>query len=112
MKTKYYHFRDEKSRPIVTVCILETENGCYSGMSLCSQNDNPDKSLGRLISFNRAMKVFENEHFDNMYPINRIEAKDVIQRLDTEERAKLWVVIGVHCPTPPRWKAEKLCDAA
>ena len=58
MKEFYYHLRDERSRPVVTVCLLIEKNTMARGVAICSPKDNPKKKIGRAIAKGRALKGF------------------------------------------------------
>ncbi|MHA1408524.1 MAG: hypothetical protein ACTSSG_14255 [Candidatus Heimdallarchaeaceae archaeon] len=67
MKEIYYYIRDEKNRPMITVCLLE-ETNYYNltkkytrGVALCSEKDIPCKKVGRKIAKQRASYALENE---------------------------------------------------
>lgn len=59
MKEHFYYIRDDRRRPVITVCIL-SENGVAKakGMAVCSLQDNPSKKVGREIAKNRAYHAF------------------------------------------------------
>ena len=62
-KTKYYYYRDDDNRPVITVCLLQANGDTARGWTLCSELDNPCKKTGRKISRDRAihaMKTKEN----------------------------------------------------
>ena len=77
MKEKFYYYRDELIRePLVTVCILEDEDGeVAKGIAICSFKDMPNKKIGRAIAKGRALHSFENGTFGE---IRREEAADVL----------------------------------
>jgi hypothetical protein len=54
MKERIYYERDEKNRPIVTVCLLQINGAFARGLAVCSPQDNPDKKVGRKIARQRA----------------------------------------------------------
>ena len=54
-KEIYYYVRDEKNRPMVTVCLLMDAFGDVArGVAFCSIRDNPSKRVGRKIAKQRA----------------------------------------------------------
>ena len=64
-QTKYFHMRDDKNRPVVTVCRIEQERNhfyhnraFYYGWAICSALDNPNRSVGRNIARARALHAF------------------------------------------------------
>ena len=55
---KVYYYRDNKKRPIITVCLAKDENGNVGrGISLCSHLDNPEKKEGRRIAIANARRA-------------------------------------------------------
>lgn len=60
MKEIYYYFRDEKNRPMTTICLMRETNyydltyEIGKGVSLCSDKDIPCKKVGRKIAKQRA----------------------------------------------------------
>lgn len=58
MKEFYYHLRDARNRPVVTVCLLVEGRALARGIAICSPKDNPKKALGRAIAKGRALKGF------------------------------------------------------
>jgi len=46
-------------KPVITVVLLKdpTTEKLYRGISICSEHDNPDKQVGRLLAFARARSV-------------------------------------------------------
>ena len=51
---KYYYIRDERKRPIITVCLVRAErangNDIARGIAVCSEKDSPCKKVGRAIA--------------------------------------------------------------
>lgn len=70
MEERIYYERDDKKRPIITVCILEDPNGkhYYKGTAVCSPKDAPRKSFGRMLAYGRATKAFVNGDKTAMCP--------------------------------------------
>lgn len=63
----YYYVRDDRRRPIITVCLLvEGGQAIAKGVAVCSQLDNPSKQIGRSIAKGRAVKVlnYHAERYD------------------------------------------------
>ena len=88
---KFYYLRDEKSRPIITVCIikgtklpkLQHRDLIARGVAICSVK-NPKKKIGRDIAEGRAEKAWETESCDDI--INRRRAMDVLYSvIDTSD---------------------------
>ena len=57
---KYRYIRDEKKRPMVTMCLIEHGDSYSMGVAICSEKDNPAKKIGRGISYGRAMKALNS----------------------------------------------------
>lgn len=58
MVAKYYYLRDEKNRPVITVCILRLDSGSIGkGVAICSPDDNTIKIDGRAKAGERALKA-------------------------------------------------------
>jgi hypothetical protein len=54
----YYYLRDKEKRPITTICLIQCEDGYWSrGISICSENGSPVKSIGRIKAYGRAKKA-------------------------------------------------------
>jgi hypothetical protein len=70
---KYKYYRDVDNRPVITVCVIT--DGCkkYRGISICSPKDNPDKNIGRAISYNRAVRAFSDTINQRTNKICRLE---------------------------------------
>lgn len=66
---KYYYIRDERKRPIITVCLVRAEraNGddIARGIAVCSEKDSPCKKVGRAIAKARAIYALTSEK-DNL----------------------------------------------
>jgi len=54
MKERYYYLRDEKNRPMTTICLMERNGIITKGVALCSEKDIPCKKVGRKIAKERA----------------------------------------------------------
>ena len=52
---KYYYIRDEKNRPIITVCLIKIADDIGRGIAICSNQDIPCKKVGRSIAKTRAV---------------------------------------------------------
>ena len=61
MKTRYYYIRDDKNRPITTICLLKEGKETSRGVSICSDQDVPCKKVGRKIAFERAVYALANQ---------------------------------------------------
>ena len=68
-QAKFYYFRDEMSRPVITKCRLETDVGTGIGFAICSPMDMPCKRVGRGIARQRAVHAVKTK--GNSGPINR-----------------------------------------
>jgi hypothetical protein len=91
MKTFFYYDRDDKNRPIGTICFATDGKRYARGVAVCSENDNPCKKTGRRIAQSRALKAFyANKHKGGKTPygglffksdpapgLNRLERKFV-----------------------------------
>ena len=71
----FYYFRDEKNRPLITVCLdHDVSNGTlYRGIAICSPKDNPNKRTGKSIASGRAIQAWKNKR--NSGKVNRNEAR-------------------------------------
>ena len=56
----YFYMRDDKNRPVVTVCRFYHNRAFYYGWSICSALDNPNKATGRNIARARALRAFSS----------------------------------------------------
>jgi hypothetical protein len=55
MDERYYYYRDEHGRPVVTLARIKLASGAVAyGWAICSQNDNPCKRVGKNIALSRA----------------------------------------------------------
>lgn len=78
-----YYLRDNLKRPIITVCLLENENGMFArGIALCSNKDQPCKRIGRTIAKGRAVKALLTKTTSGR--ITRNEAFDVLDEINLE----------------------------
>ena len=57
---RYYYLRDKNNKPVITVCLFEV-NDIGKGLAVCSDSDNPKKSIGRRKAMGRAIKALANE---------------------------------------------------
>lgn len=74
-----YYMRDCNNRPMITVCLMQNEDGKYArGISICSLKETgPDKKVGRMYARGRAIRAFkkgETGKFMQCSPVNREEA--------------------------------------
>ena len=74
-----YYIRDHHNRPMITVCLVQDENGKYArGISICSlQETGPDKKIGRMYARGRALRAFKkaaNGNQNQWSLVNREEA--------------------------------------
>lgn len=64
-KERYYYIRDEKNRPVITVCLVKAErvNGrdIARGVAICSEQDMLCKAVGRIIAKTRAIHALSSE---------------------------------------------------
>lgn len=87
-KTYFYHLRDDKKRPVVTICLLKDFNGrVHRGISICSPRDFPRKVVGRGIAYSRALSAYNQELSDSV--ALRYEAIEVIDSLTEVELVPL-----------------------
>ena len=79
--TYYYYLRDYKNRPLITVCLLKQNGDVARGVAICSEKDNPNKSVGRNIARGRAVQAIKRgaTNFDMV----RYEAITVLGRTKT-----------------------------
>ena len=68
----YYYFRDEKLRPLITVCLLENDGKFHRGIAICSPRDFPRKAEGRNIALGRARQAQKKGKTD----INSVSTRD------------------------------------
>ncbi len=57
---RFRHNRDESGTPRATLATLQRNDVIYFGIARCNPKDTFTKKLGRMISRNRALKIFEN----------------------------------------------------
>ena len=80
MKELFYYLRDDKNRPIITVCLIAVEEGTLArGVAICSDKDQPNKKIGRAIARGRAIKALKRKKMGD--GINRNEAWEIMERL-------------------------------
>jgi len=60
-RTKIYYERDEKNRPLVTICLLQANGDIARGVAVCSMLDNPCKKTGRKIAKDRAIHAMRTQ---------------------------------------------------
>lgn len=90
-----YYLRDERRRPLVTVCLLkDMEDGATArGVAICSPSDNPEKKYGRQIAETRAFAALEKKDCDE--PINRIEARCVLDAINDNPKKSSAQIINI-----------------
>ena len=72
-RPRYYYIRDgDTHKPTVTVCEIGYASKLYRGISICSYVDNPRKSTGRRIAFDRAVASIMAG--TDLFPVTRGEA--------------------------------------
>ena len=54
MKGIYYYKRDERNRPMTTICLMKEGVHISKGVAFCSEKDIPCKKVGRKIAEERA----------------------------------------------------------
>ena len=55
MREVFIYLRDERKRPVVTLCLIKTDSGEIArGMAVCSPKDMPSKTVGRMHALCRA----------------------------------------------------------
>ena len=74
-----YYVRDKENRPMVTVCLMHSDDGQYArGVAICSLKETgPDKAIGRMYARGRALRAFrkaENGKTEKTSPVKRKEA--------------------------------------
>ena len=110
-RVKYYYDRDNKNRPIITVCLLQANGDVARGVARCSKQDNPCKKTGRKIARDRAVHAMKTKS-DNCAVNNKDARVDVAVAIGigywrdlhkssfnpslTEREAKL--IYGTPCP--------------
>jgi len=86
MKEFYYYARDNKNRPVVTVCLLQDDGNVARGVAICSLKDGPNKAEGRKIARKRASAALHSKGRCDCGKVERSEPVDIF-----------W---GVSCPFP------------
>ena len=61
MKNYFYYIRDDKSAPVVTVCLSTLGGERARGVAVCSLKDQPCKNTGRTIASGRAAKALRTK---------------------------------------------------
>lgn len=74
-----YYVRDKQNRPMITVCLMRSDEGQFSrGIAICSLKETgPDKSIGRMYARGRALRAFrkaENGRQEKNSPVRREDA--------------------------------------
>ena len=80
-----YYIRDHYNRPMVTVCLIQDENGRYArGIAICSLKETgPDKKIGRMYARGRAIRAFKKADAGQEHqcsPVNREEAYQSVMK--------------------------------
>lgn len=57
----YYYLRDERHRPVITVCLIKRDNIFGRGVSFCSMLDQPSKRVGKAIAKIRALHALQTK---------------------------------------------------
>jgi hypothetical protein len=84
----YYHLRDEKHAPRVTVCLLKYGDELSRGISICSLKDNPVKAKGKAKAKGRAYEALITKRDNSI--LYRNEALSIINHLYIEEDIIKW----------------------
>ena len=89
MRKLFYYLRDAKNHPIVTVALIELDDGITSrGVAICSKQEKSfTKEAGRTIAINRAEMAIEMEC--SAMPIRTLRA---IRRIQECEDANKYYV--------------------
>ena len=74
-----YYVRDKQNRPMITVCLMRSDDDHFSrGIAICSLKETgPDKAVGRMYARGRALRAFrkaENGRQEKNSPVRREEA--------------------------------------
>jgi hypothetical protein len=80
MKQLFYHFRNKKNEPVITICLLQDEQIFARGISICSLKETPIKTDGRNRAKGRAEQAFRNKETTGE-KINRQDVADVFETL-------------------------------
>lgn len=105
---KYCYFRDDKRRPLITICMISDGKNYGYGYAICSNLDNPSKTIGRRIAKQRAIhaltkgdrEIFPNVFFYNR-PINRWDTRAIIYNiyyLRTKDASNFFLEILLTAP--------------
>ncbi|KKM32240.1 hypothetical protein LCGC14_1565890 [marine sediment metagenome] len=79
MKEFYYYLRDNDNRPLVTVCLMQSNINFSRGVAICSNLDSPCKRVGRNIAHERASHAMKVQ--GSTCPMGREDAFHVINLL-------------------------------
>ena len=79
MIINFKYCRDEKNRPLITICEIEGES---RGIAICSPLDNPNKKKGRKIAFDRASH--SSAKGTSCLAISRTEALEVLEKCNAQ----------------------------
>lgn len=79
MKFYYYYLRDRGNRPIVTICLGEDKGKVARGMSVCSLEDSPQKSVGRRIARSKVLKALGTKSSSD--PCKRAKCFNAIRQI-------------------------------
>jgi len=72
---RYYYLRHkETNHPLVTVCLIQTNQYLSRGVAICSPRDQFDKKVGRKKARDRAIKALRSLKTDYFESIFRLEA--------------------------------------
>lgn len=73
IKKYFYYYRDDRNRPIVTVCSIINFYGTKAtlsarGLSFCHEKDNPDKVSGKRLAEERAGLALTSQ--ESQHPVS------------------------------------------
>ena len=74
----YYYLKDNKNRPIVTVCLLSSGQAYSRGIAVCSNMDQPCKRKGRQIAKGRAIQALKTG--ENTNAIKTLKAWEILNQ--------------------------------
>ena len=83
-ESEFCYIRDDKKRPIITICSVKQDWRIAKGIAICSKRDQPNKKIGRNIAEGRALAAFFSSS-NNLQPFwcgtRPIKRKEALQIL-------------------------------
>lgn len=95
LKKAVYYIYHEKT-PTVTISIIydTKENEAFRGVSILGEGDNPDKAIGRMYAFGRAMKAFRDRK--SRKGVIKGTVSNRLRKLHEKDKSKVESMLGIE----------------